>query len=112
MQSLPFDEEESKKTNVLVSGANNSGKTKFACSVASDFYKQGYTCIVVDVSGAWKDNSDLPYYSLIRNVNGKIRIPRFEQNTSRIYDLSSLKLSETKQVVRKKVRFADDLPSY
>lgn len=96
-----FKLEESFKTNLLVSGANASGKTKLSCSLASQFYKMGYTCIVVDISGAWKHVSDLPYYSKVTKVNNKIRIPKYEQNTSRIYDLSTLKLSETKQVVEK-----------
>ncbi|WGM89557.1 MAG: hypothetical protein NUK63_00065 [Candidatus Bathyarchaeum tardum] len=101
MKKLPFIVEVSKNTNILLSGANNSGKTSLACSIASRLHKIGFTCIVLDVSGTWKNVSDLPHYSKITITNGKIRIPRFEQNISRIYDLSALKLSETKRVVER-----------
>lgn len=101
MKPLPFNVEEAKNTNILLSGGNNSGKTMLACSIASKFYRMGYTLIVLDVSGVWKHISDLPFYIPVKKVNGKIKIPLFEQNTSRIYDLSTLKLSEIKKVVEK-----------
>jgi len=99
MKSLPFDEKQALLSNLLISGANASGKTRLACSIASKFYQSGYTVIVIDVSGTWKNLSDLPYFVKVSKVDGEIRIPKFEQNTSRIYDLSNLKLSETKQVL-------------
>ena len=99
MLNLPFDIAEARKSSILVSGANASGKTLLSASIASNFYKLGYTVIVIDVSGVWKNLSDLPYYVKVIKVNGQIRIPKFEQDTSRIYDLSNLKLSETKQVL-------------
>ncbi len=94
-----FDLDEARKTNILLSGANASGKTRLSCAIASMLYKLGYTVIVIDISGVWKKISDLPYYTKPYKFNDEIELADFEQNTSRIYDLSTLKLSETKQVV-------------
>jgi hypothetical protein len=94
-----FKLDEARKTNILLSGANASGKTRLSCAIASMLHSLGYTVIVIDVSGVWKKISDLPYYTKAYKFNDEIELADFEQNTSRIYDLSTLKLSETKQVV-------------
>jgi len=51
-----FDLVEAKKTNILISGANASGKIRLGCAIASMLHKLGYTVIAIDVSGAWKHN--------------------------------------------------------
>jgi len=91
-----FDLEEAKKQNILVSGCNQIGKTRLACAIASMLHKLGYTVIAIDVSGKWKRVSDLPYYSKVYKVNGELVYAKLEG--SGIYDLSLLKLSESKKV--------------
>ena len=64
-----FDLKEAKNTNILISGANHSGKTRLACGIASMLYKLGYQVQVIDISGIWKSISDLPYYTKVYNCN-------------------------------------------
>lgn len=92
-----FDLEQAKRTNLLISGANHSGKTRLACGIASMLYKLGYTVQVIDVSGVWKNISDLPFYAKVYNFNGELTYPKLK--ASGIYDLSNLKLSESKRIV-------------
>lgn len=94
---LPFDLEEAKKSNVLVSGTNSTGKSRLAMAIASKLHSEGWKVIVIDNSGVWKELSDLPHfvkvYSQIPNPCGvqvKIEIP----TTSMIYDVSLLKPTE------------------
>jgi len=95
-----FDLKEAKKTNILISGANASGKTRLACAISSMLNRLGYKVVVIDVSGVWKTVSDLPKLIKAYKFNEEIAIPEtpFE---SHIVDLSMLKLSETKQIVEK-----------
>lgn len=92
-----FELEQAKDTNILVSGANASGKTRLACGIASILHRLGFKVIVIDVSGAWKTVSDLPFYAKAYRFKEEIAIPQLE--TSGIYDLSDLKLSESRKIV-------------
>ena len=92
-----FKLEEAKKTNLLISGANASGKTRLACGIASTLHKLGFKVIVIDVSGVWKQISNLPYYAKAYRFGEDLVYPKLESNG--IYDLSNLKLSESRQVV-------------
>ena len=94
-----FDVSESLKQNVLISGANNSGKSRLACGLASTLFKMGFKVVVFDVSGIWKKISDLPFYTTAYKFKDQVAISRLPENTSGIYDLSLLKPSETKKVV-------------
>lgn len=98
-----FELEEAKKQNILVSGANNSGKTRLACGIASMLKTFG-TVQVYDVSGVWKRISDLPYYSKAYKMNNKTAIQRFPRDISGIYDLSYLTLNESKKFVEEEAR--------
>lgn len=98
-----FELEEAKKQNILLSGANSSGKTRLSCGIASMLKTFG-TVQVYDVSGIWKNLSDLPHYSKANKVNNKAAIQRFERNQSGIYDLSYLTLTESKQFVEDEAR--------
>lgn len=99
MPKLPFSLEEAQKTNILVSGANSSGKTYLSCFFASQFLKQGCTVICLDISGVWKHISDIPLYVQVEKVDNQIKIPSISPEQSVIYDLSTLRLSESKQVI-------------
>ena len=46
-----FNLEEVKKSNILVSGSNVSGKTLLACGISSMFHELGFQVLVFDVSG-------------------------------------------------------------
>ena len=93
-----FDLKEAKKTNLLISGANASGKTRLACAISSMLNRLGYKVVVIDVSGIWKTISDLPFVVKAYKFDGEISIPK-RPYESHIVDLSMLKLSETKEIV-------------
>jgi len=89
-----FDLSEAFKTNILISGANASGKTRLSCAIASMLHRLGYKVLVFDVSGIWKSVSDLPYYTKYYHGIGISKLI-----TSGIYDLSTLKLKEARAYV-------------
>lgn len=89
-----FDLSEAFKTNILVSGANASGKTRLSCAISSMLHRLGYRVLVFDVSGVWKSVSDLPYYTKYYDGIGISKLI-----TSGIYDLSTLRLTEAKAYV-------------
>lgn len=60
-------------------------------------HKLGYTVQVLDVSGAWKHISDLPYVSKVCRFHNQLAYGQLKG--SGIYDLSLLKLSESKKVI-------------
>jgi hypothetical protein len=94
-----FNLEQAKKTNILVSGSNASGKTLLTCGIASMLHKLGYQVLVFDVSGAWKKKSDLPYFS--RVILNRDYIYGNYREQSGIIDMSLLKMRQAKQVVER-----------
>jgi len=87
---LLFDWEDlAKKSNILVSGTNNTGKTRLACRLASTMQNLGWKVIAFDNSGVWKTISDIPYYVKITEVGYGFPIPIFEHK-SVIYDITEL----------------------
>ena len=94
-----FNVDEALQQNTLISGSNNSGKTRLACGLASTLYKMGFKIITFDTSGVWKKISDLPFYTTAYKFKDQTAISRLPKHSSGIYDLSLLKPSETKLVV-------------
>ena len=97
-----------KKTNILVSGSNASGKTNLAVGIASVLNGLGYRVVVFDSSGTWKKTSNLPHvmvYSFTSIVNQGRKVLNLNSlryiplSGSGIYDLSLLKLSDTRRLV-------------
>lgn len=84
MLQIPFDITEAKKSNVLISGTNNTGKSRLACGICSILKHFDWRLIVFDNSGIWREISDLPF---VHTVEGKT-IPLEDLNV--IYDLSFL----------------------
>jgi len=85
---MPFDFEESKKSNILVSGTNNTGKTRLACGICSILEMAGWRNIVFDNSGVWKSVSDLPFYIEVEPNEYWYKIPIVSESI--IYDISNL----------------------
>jgi len=93
MLQIPFDITEAKKSNTLISGTNNTGKSRLASGICSNLEHFDWRLIVFDNSGIWREISDLPF---VHTVEGKT-IPL--EDLDIIYDLSFL----TPQTQRKAV---------
>ena len=85
---LKFDMTEAQRSNILVSGANHSGKTLLSCSIASVLMRYGWRITVFDASGVWKSVSDIPFYYEVKPNEYYFQIPT--TNESIIYDISAL----------------------
>lgn len=93
-----FDMREAQKGNLLISGANHSGKTRLACGLVSTLSKFGWQVKVFDTTSVWKEVSDLDQYVTIKEKSGYVDFPEtLDRNT--IYDISSLVPSDAKHVV-------------
>lgn len=86
--SLLFDLEEAKRSNILVSGANRSGKTLLSCSIASVLMRLGWRVVCFDSSSVWKNVSDIPLYYEVKPSEYFFQIPT--TNESIVYDISAL----------------------
>jgi len=82
--SIPFDIEEAKKSNTLISGTNNTGKSRLACGICSVLKRFDWRLIVFDNSGVWREISDLPF---VHTIEGN-KFPL--EDLDIIYDLSFL----------------------
>jgi len=94
-KQLCFDLEEAKRTNVLISGANATGKSRLAMLLAHTLRRNGFDVLVFDNSGVWKELSDIPHYCLVPNRN-KVKI-RLSRNC--ILDMSLLRPSAQRRLV-------------
>lgn len=86
---FPIDFEECKKSNVLVSGTNQQGKS--LCSMLiSDIlmrnYPDNWQIIVFDNVGHWKQKSSIPVYYTVSENTMKYVLPK----SSIIFDISLL----------------------
>ena len=94
-KQLCFDLAEAKKTNVLISGPNATGKSRLAMLLAHTLRRNGFDVLVFDNSGVWKELSDIPHYCLVPNRK-KVRI-RLSRNS--ILDMSLLRPSAQRRLV-------------
>lgn len=94
-----IDLDEMQRSNLLISGCNNSGKTNLACQIVSILQKFNWRIIAFDSSGAWLKQSDIPIYTTVEYDyrTESFRIPLF--NESVIYDMTMLLPSEQKLFV-------------
>jgi len=94
-----FDHNEAKKTNLLVTGANHSGKTNLACQIASILQRFDWRIVAFDSSGAWLQQSDIPHYITVNYDadSETFKVPLF--HSSILYDLTLLLLVEQQQFV-------------
>jgi len=94
-----IDIDEMERSNLLISGCNNSGKTNLACQIVSILQKFNWRIMAFDSSGAWLKQSDIPIYATV-NFDARtesFKIPLF--NESVIYDMTLLLPSEQKLFV-------------
>jgi len=82
---IPFDIEEAKKSNILISGTNHTGKSRLACNISSILQNFDWKIVCFDNTGVWRTISDLPiWYQVSETLNCQF------PNTSTIYDTSLL----------------------
>lgn len=93
MFSIPFDLDEAKKSNVLISGTNHSGKSRLACGICSLLTRFNWQIVAFDNSSVWREISDLEY---VFTIEGKI--PIFE-DLDIIYDLSYVTPKKQRKLV-------------
>ena len=89
-----FDLKEQRRTNTLISGSNQCGKSRLAMFLAHILRENGFNVICFDNAGTWKDLSDIPNYRLVSSANTKISLSR-----NMILDMSLLKPSRQRKLV-------------
>jgi|GEM_PF-1944735 hypothetical protein len=95
-EGLPLDFLECERSNILVSGTNQTGKTLCAISVTDLLMVNGWQVLVFDVSGVWKAQSNIAVCYELEEGFKKYFIPI---NASAIYDLSLLTLDYQRKFV-------------
>ncbi|MCK4222872.1 hypothetical protein KAX01_01120 [Candidatus Bathyarchaeota archaeon] len=66
--NIPFDVKEAQKSNILVNGANHTGKSRLACGLCSVLQTIDWKIVVFDNVGIWRQISDAPIFYRIRNA--------------------------------------------
>jgi len=84
---FPLDLEECKKSNIMISGTNSTGKSRLAMSISERLMAEGWQILVFDSSGIWKRKSSIPYYFQVSEVSMSYILPKSE---SMIFDISLL----------------------
>lgn len=90
---IPFDLQQAQKGNILVSGANSSGKTVLSAGLCSLLNAFEIKTLIFDNSGAWRKKSDVQH---ILKVYPQSEMPKLVVDASIIYDISLLLPSEQK----------------
>jgi len=86
VMEYPIDLEQCKKSNLMITGVNQVGKTRLAMALCDILMSEGFQCIVIDTVGHWKNRSSIPFYYDVSEVSMSYIIPK----TSMIFDLSEL----------------------
>jgi len=84
---VPIDLEESKKSNILVTGTNQQGKSLLAMSISDILMRNQWQILAFDNVGHWKDKSSIPLYYMVSETTQKYILPK---HGSLIYDISNL----------------------
>lgn len=84
---IPISFEELKRSNVLVTGTNQQGKSRLAMAISDKLMREEWQILVFDNVGHWKNVSSIPCYVQVSENNLKYVIPR---DQSVIYDISRL----------------------
>jgi len=92
----PLSTEESKRSNILVTGTNQQGKSRLAMAIADILINEGWQVILFDNVGHWKHKSSIPLYFEVSENSMRYVIPK---NSSIVYDISFLLPSFQKEFV-------------
>lgn len=84
-----LDIDECKRTNVMISGTNSSGKSLTAMAISDKLMLNGFQIYVIDSTGVWRKKSSIPSYWQVSETTMKYVLPR----SSIIYDVSRLTAS-------------------
>lgn len=90
---IPIDLEECKRSNILISGANQQGKTLCAMSISDLLMRKNWKIVCFDNVGKWKEKSSIENYVVVKDNM------RVDFTTSIICDLSLLRLSKQKSFI-------------
>jgi len=91
----PIDVEEARKSNILVTGTNQQGKSRLVMALSDVLMRQGWQVIVFDNVGHWKSQSSVRTYFQVSETTMSYVLPR----RSIIYDISLLLPSYQKEFV-------------
>lgn len=90
-----IDVEEARKSNMLVTGTNQQGKSRLAMALSDVLMRKGWQVIVFDNVGHWKTKSSVRTYFQVSETTMHYVLPR----RSIIYDISLLLPSYQKEFV-------------
>jgi hypothetical protein len=82
----PLDLEECKRSNLLLTGCNQQGKSLLAMTISDILKNEGWQIIVFDSVGHWKEKSSIPIFYEVSEATLKYALP----STSIIFDVSRL----------------------
>jgi len=85
-EGLPLDIAECQKSNLLVSGCNQQGKSLTAIQICNILINHDWQCVIFDNSGVWKYKSNIQTY----NVSEEISDYLLSTSESAIFDISLL----------------------
>ena len=66
--NIDFDIPEQQKSNTLISGTNNTGKSRLACGICSILKNIDWKIVAFDNVGIWRKISDIPSFYQIRKA--------------------------------------------
>ena len=99
--NLPFNIEEAKKSNILVSGTNCTGKSRLSCYIASILQTLNWKIVVFDPCGVYQKISDIPFFYTVtkhKNYDTENKVWLFPfPKISMIFDMSLLKPCDQKK---------------
>ena len=64
--NIAFDIEEAQTSNILISGANRTGKSRLSAGICSILQNFKWKIVVFDNVGVWKEISDVPTFYTVR----------------------------------------------
>lgn len=93
---LPLDFNECRKSNILISGTNQVGKSLCAMGIAELLRSQGWQVLIFDNVGIWKEKSGVSKCYVVKKKKDRIAMKVGE---STIFDISLLKPKNQRKFV-------------
>ena len=103
---LPIDLEECKRSNILISGTNQTGKSLTTMAIADRLMREGWQIIAFDNCGNWKRKSSIQQAQVIKSMDDKLAL---NDGKSIIFDIALLRLRNQKKYIE---NFLEDLWFY